>query len=120
MNKPSVFSLIISVIVSSPAGGCPHHCKCLWRASKITVDCAGGLHTAIPSMTTTDTQVLNMTHTTLTSLESRVFLSRNLSNLQRLHITQSPLTHIHSEVSAPSSLNSLRSLYYVAGLHGAP
>ena len=49
-------------------------------------------------MMTSDTQVLNMTHTTITSLESRIFINRNLSNLQRLHITQSPLTHIHSQV----------------------
>ena len=107
MNKPSVVSLIISVIVSGPAAGCPHHCKCLWRASKITVDCAGGLHKAIPNLMTSDTQVLNMTHTTITSLESRVFLSRNLTNLQRLHITESPLTHIHSQVRPHFSLNSL-------------
>ena len=109
----SVISLIISVIVTSLAGlagGCPHHCKCLWRASKITVDCAGALHTALPSLMTTDTQVLNMTHTTITSLESRVFLSRNLSNLQRLYITESPLTQIHSQVRPPFSLDCLRYL----------
>ena len=120
MNKQSVVSLIISLVVNSGAGGCPHHCKCLWRASKVTVDCAGGLHTAIPNMRTTDTQVLNMTHTTITTLDSRVFLSRNLTNLQRLHVTQSALTHIHSEVRPHCSLNSLRSLNYVPGLHWAP
>ena len=114
-----VISLLISVVMSSLAGSCPHHCKCLWRASKITLDCAGGLHTALPSLMTTDTQVLNMTHTTITSLESRVFLSRNLSNLQRLHITESPLTQIHSQVRPPFSLDCLRSNSDVAGLHWA-
>ena len=37
---------------------CPHHCKCLWRASKITVDCSGAMHTQVPGMETSgDTQV---------------------------------------------------------------
>ena len=37
---------------------CPHHCMCLWRASKITVDCSGATHTQVPSMETSgDTQV---------------------------------------------------------------
>ena len=61
-------------------------------------------------MMNSDTQVLNMTHTTITSLESRIFLSRNLTNLQRLHITQSPLTHIHSQVRSHFSLHYLSSI----------
>ena len=40
---------------------CPHHCKCLWRASKITVDCSGATHTQVPSMETSgDTQVTTL------------------------------------------------------------
>ena len=101
MDTPSLVTLLLCLIISATAGHCPHHCKCLWRASKITVDCAGLLHQAVPDTINTDTQVLNMSKTALTTLESRLFISKNLTNLQRLYITQSPLTHIHSEVHRP-------------------
>ena len=104
----SALPVVVAVIISSSSGSgsglCPHHCKCLWRASKITVDCSGALHASLPDRVNTDTQVLNMTNTALTNLESRIFLSKNLTNLQRLYITQSALTHIHSEVRSLSTL----------------
>ena len=45
-----------------------------------------------------DTQVLNMSHTSLTGLPSRVFLIHNLTNIQRLHISQSSLAYIDDNV----------------------
>ena len=34
-------TVIILVAGAGNASCCPHYCKCLWRASKITVDCTG-------------------------------------------------------------------------------
>ena len=45
-----------------------------------------------------DTQVLNMSRTSLTGLPSRVFLIHNLTNIQRLHISQSTLAYIDDNV----------------------
>lgn len=58
----------------------------------------GLLHTAIPDLVSSDTQVLNMSRTSLTGLPSRVFFIHNLTNIQRLHITQSSLAYIDDNV----------------------
>ena len=59
----------------------------------------GLLHTSIPTLMSSDTQVLNMSRTSLTGLPSRVFLSHNLTNIQRLHISQSALAYIDDNVN---------------------
>ena len=58
----------------------------------------GLLHTSIPALMSSDTQVLNMSRTSLTGLPSRVFLIHNLTNIQRLHISQSTLAYIDDNV----------------------
>ena len=59
----------------------------------------GLLHTSIPTLMSSDTQVLNMSRTSLTGLPYRVFLSHNLTNIQRLHISQSALAYIDDNVN---------------------
>ena len=44
--------LVTATVIILAAGmgsvsSCPHFCKCLWRASKITVDCAGKRNTVL-------------------------------------------------------------------------
>ena len=58
----------------------------------------GLLHTSIPALMSSDTQVLNMSRTSLTGLPSRVFLIHNLTNIQRLHIIKSTLAYIDDNV----------------------
>lgn len=36
-----IMTVIILAAGTGTVSSCPHFCKCLWRASKITVDCAG-------------------------------------------------------------------------------
>ena len=56
------------------------------------------MHTSIPDLMSSNTQVFNMSRTSLTGLPSRVFLIHNLTNIQRLHIIQSTLAYIDDNV----------------------
>ena len=56
------------------------------------------MHSGIPEPMNPDTQVLNLTRTEVTSLESHVFMSSNLTNLQRLYIINSRLAHVDNQV----------------------
>ena len=42
-----IMTVIILAAGTGTVSSCPHFCKCLWRASKITVDCAGKRNTVL-------------------------------------------------------------------------
>ena len=74
------------LILSSVNTSCPYYCKCLWRSSKITVDCGGVSLTVLPGDIASDTQVLNMSDSHMPVLHKDLFLTAGLTNLQRLYM----------------------------------
>ena len=98
--------LLVLLVVEEAAALCPQFCQCLWRSSKITVDCGEAGLTSLPenveSVTQVTlelvsdnllekfahcvTQVLNMTGASLPNLHSDQFTRAGLPNLQRLFL----------------------------------
>ena len=91
-----LFFLILSFIQLS-SSLCPCYCKCLWRSSKITVDCGGVGLTKLPENINTATQVLNMTGSDIPTLSWNVFYDSGPTNLQRLYLRNCKIRQIHNQ-----------------------
>ena len=94
--------LLVLLVVEEAAALCPQFCQCLWRSSKITVDCGEASLTSLPENIESVTQVtleqprgkvvplcdqvLNMTGASLPNLHSDQFTRAGLPNLQRLFL----------------------------------
>ena len=76
---------------------CPYYCKCLWRSSKITVDCGGGNLTGLPDNIDTSTQVLNMTGSDISVLPGNMFFTPGLTNIQRLYLRTCNIHQINKQ-----------------------
>ena len=50
--------LLVLLVVEEAAALCPQFCQCLWRSSKITVDCGEAGLTSLPENVESVTQVL--------------------------------------------------------------
>ena len=50
--------MVMLVMLDSSTSLCPQFCQCLWRNSKITVDCGGAGLTSLPGNVEGGTQVL--------------------------------------------------------------
>jgi len=74
---------------------CPPECRCLWKSSKITVECTNINAKEIPDGIDGGTQVLNMTGNNLQALKSDVFGLSKLLNLQKINVAQSNISDIH-------------------------
>ena len=84
-------------LISWTSSSCPYYCKCLWRSSKITVDCGGVSLTNLPENIASDTQVLNMTDSDIPVLDRDVFYTAGLTNLQRLYLRNCNIRQIHNQ-----------------------
>ncbi len=113
---PPVLLLLTSLVSSS--GTCPPPCRCLWKSSKMTVECGGAGATAIPDNIDIGTQVLNMSHNSLKSLTLDMFSRAGLMNLQKINVGNNNISNLHSRtfsgllnlVEVDLSQNSLTSV----------
>ena len=95
MNIFSVFLVIFSVS-KTLSSSCPGECRCLWKSSKITVECTGVSATSIPSSIDPGTQVLNMSENHLSVMTSDMFARAKLLNLQKINVGHNNISEIHS------------------------
>ena len=95
MNRLSVF-LVILFVSMTVSSSCPGECRCLWKSSKITVECTGVSATSIPSSIDPGTQVLNMSDNHLSVLTSDMFARAKLLNLQKINVGHNNISEIHS------------------------
>ena len=91
---PPVLLLLTSLVSSS--GTCPPPCRCLWKSSKMTVECGGAGATVIPVNIDIGTQVLNMSHNSLTGLTLDMFSRAGLLNLQKINFGHNNISNLHS------------------------
>ena len=69
-----VWSLLVTLATPSLGSAlCPASCRCLWKSSKMTVECGGAGATVIPDNIDSGTQVLNMSHNSLKGLTLGMF-----------------------------------------------
>ena len=90
---------VLAVLLSSQLGltsSCPGQCRCLWKSSKMTAECTAVGATEVPSDVDVATQVLNISHNSLTALRSEEFALAKLLNLQRINVAHNNISHIHS------------------------
>ena len=93
----NILFLLILCSIQLSFSLCPYYCKCLWRSSKITVDCGGVSLTNLPGNIDTATQVLNMTGSDIPTLSGNVFYDSGLTNLQRLYLRNCNIRQIHNQ-----------------------
>jgi len=88
-----VMAILVPATLSS---SCPGECRCLWKSSKITVECTGVSATSIPSSIDPGTQVLNMSENHLSVMTSDMFARAKLLNLQKINVGHNNISEIHS------------------------
>eukprot|EP00090_Calanus_glacialis_P015955 TRINITY_DN25066_c0_g1_i1.p1 TRINITY_DN25066_c0_g1~~TRINITY_DN25066_c0_g1_i1.p1 ORF type:complete len:745 (+),score=89.43 TRINITY_DN25066_c0_g1_i1:217-2451(+) len=95
--KRKIMKLIIllTYLLGYALGACPPECRCLWKSSKITVECTNINAKEIPDGIDGGTQVLNMTGNNLQALKSDVFGLSKLLNLQKINVAHSNISDIH-------------------------
>ena len=75
---------------------CPGQCRCLWKSSKITVECTGVGAKGIPENIDIGTQVLNMSDNNLSVMTQDMFARAKLLNLQKINVGFNNITEIHT------------------------
>ncbi len=120
MPSLAFFLLAIATLSHHSLGSalCPASCRCLWKSSKMTVECGCAGATAIPDNMDIGTQVLNMSHNSLGSLTMDMFFKAGLMNLQKLNVGHNNISSLHSRtfsgllnlVEVDLSQNSLASV----------
>lgn len=83
--------LIISVTVTA---ACPDACICKWKGGKQTVECVNKGLVALPEGIDPETQVLDLSGSTLQILHRTLFQRLGLVNLQRVYLARSRLGHL--------------------------
>jgi len=90
-----VLSVVLYLLqTATTSSSCPNYCKCLWRASKITVECVDLQLTSIPDQIDPATQVLNLSENNFGELTDKVFVLSGLGNLQRISLAAANISNI--------------------------
>ena len=92
-------ALCLLATLATPSLGsalCPASCRCLWKSSKMTVECGGAGATVIPDNIDIGTQVLNMSHNSLKGLTLDMFSRAGLLNLQKINVGHNNISNLHS------------------------
>ena len=92
----AVLASVLVLAVSTGGSQCPAVCRCLWKSSKMTVECTTGGLAAVPGPLDSGTQVLNMTANSLASLGPAMFAGAGLLNLQKICVAHNSLASVHS------------------------
>ncbi|OXA57588.1 Leucine-rich repeat-containing protein 4B [Folsomia candida] len=79
---------------------CPVVCECKWKSGKESVICANAKTklTAIPSGLEPGTQLLDLSRNNIQILQSKVFQTRNLLNLQKIFLSECNLKTLEKNV----------------------
>merc|ERR1719150_2789171 len=88
--------LVLLAAIVSGSSSCPRKCQCIWRDSKITVDCSDQELAAIPTTVEANTQVLNISGNNVPSFGRNHFARLGLTNLQRVSASRCGLVQIDS------------------------
>ena len=94
MRLSLIFLTVLTLSTDLASSACPRKCECLWRDSKITVDCSNAGLAAVPDTVEPTTQVLNASHNNIPHLPARVFSRVSLTNLQRVSFERCGLSQI--------------------------
>ena len=88
---------LLATLVTPSLGSalCPASCRCLWKSSKMTVECGGAGATVIPDNIDIGTQVLNMSHNSLKGLTLDMFSRAGLLNLQKINVGHNNISNLH-------------------------
>ena len=86
--------LLLTLVIRVSSAACPRKCECLWRDSKITVDCSKAGLAAIPDTVESTVQVLNASYNNIPHLPTRVFSRVGLTNLQRVSLDHCALGQV--------------------------
>ena len=89
-------TLLMLVSLISASSSCPGECRCLWKQSKITVECTGVGARDIPDNIDVGSQVLNMSDNLLQEMTEEMFARRKLLNLQKISVGHNKIIKIHS------------------------
>ena len=92
--------VLLLLMVGHVAALCPPRCRCLWKSSKITVECTDMEARAIPADMDTGTQVLNLSQNSLQFLQAGVFAQAGLHNLQKINVGGNNISEIHPRAFA--------------------
>lgn len=92
-----LYSLLLLNILRRGSTECFNVCTCKWKNGKQTVDCNNTTLTEIPDGMDPETQVLKFSGNNLNSLESELFLKKQIINLQRIYLSHCKIKTIHAE-----------------------
>lgn len=91
----TLFRLLIwSTLIWSLAATCPDSCTCKWKGGKQTVECVNKGLIALPEGIHPETQVLDISGSTLQILHRTLFQRYGLVNLQRVYLARCRLGHL--------------------------
>ena len=79
---------------TAAANTCPRKCQCIWRDSKITVDCSNQTLASIPTTVERNTQVLNVSGNDIPIFGRAHFSRLGLINLQRVSCARCNLVSV--------------------------
>ena len=88
----------LSFLLSPPlalTSSCPAQCRCLWKSSKMTAECTAVGATELPTNIDGATQVINISHNSLSVLRSEEFAQAKLLNLQKINVGHNNISVIH-------------------------
>nr|CAH0107783.1 unnamed protein product [Daphnia galeata] len=86
--------LVWSAVICCLAAACPDSCTCKWKGGKQTVECVNKGLIALPEGMDPETQVLDISGSTLQILHRTLFQRYGLVNLQRVYLARSRLGHL--------------------------
>ena len=89
-----VLLLSINLPLLIQTTSCPRKCECLWRDSKITVDCSNEGFTSLPQEIDASTQSINISANQIQSFQNKQFSKLGLSNLQRILAAHCDLDYV--------------------------
>ena len=79
-----IYNSVCKCAGGEAANTCPRKCQCIWRDSKITVDCSNQTLASIPTTVERNTQVLNVSGNDIPTFGRAHFSRLGLINLQRV------------------------------------
>ena len=88
------WAAIFLVTQGLAAGTCPDLCTCKWKGGKQTVECVNKGLSGLPEGIDPETQVLDVSGSTLQLLHRMLFQRLGLVNLQRVYLARSRLGHL--------------------------
>ena len=96
LNRTRTFSclLVLLAVVCCFTAACPDACTCKWKGGKQTVECVNKGLIALPEGMDPETQVLDISGSTLQILHRTLFQRYGLVNLQRVYLARSRLGHL--------------------------